>query len=186
MIAQQMQNIPEMKKILSDMESAYGKNKHIPALNYLALAETAKDISALEKAEKLLESSYLQSPGLANAVGYVSAVLGKNLSRAEMLLEFALSKEPYNAAYLDSMAWLKYKKGDLKQALEYMKKAFSCIDHQVGGAVVSEHAGDIYLALGDKKTAQKYYQMALNFYQKNKQLNADFNPAKLRKKLTVK
>lgn len=185
-IAQQMRDIPEMKKILSAMEVAHGKNKHIPALGYLSLAEIAKDPSALAKAEKMLGQSYLQSPGLANAVAYVSVVLGKNLSRAEMLLEYALSKEPYNAAYLDSMAWLKYKKGDYKTALEYMKKVFRCIDYRTGGAVVSEHAGDIYLALGDKKTAQKYYQMALDFYQKNKQLNADFDPAALRKKLIKK
>ena len=84
------------------------------------------------------------------------------------------------------MAWLKYKQGDHKQALEYIKKAFRCIDYRTGGAVVSEHAGDIYLALGDKKNARKYYQMALDFYQKNKQLNADFNPVALRKKLIVK
>ena len=186
LIAQQMRDIPEMKKILQEMEKVHGKNKHIPALSYLSLAEIAKDPAALAKAEKLLGSSYLQSPGLANAVAYVSVVLGKNLSRAEMLLEYALSKEPYNAAYLDSMAWLKYKKGDYKQALEYMKKAFRCIDYRVGGAVISEHAGDIYLALGDRKTAQKYYLMALDFYQKNKKLNADFNPAELRKKLIVK
>ena len=67
-----------------------------------------------------------------------------------------------------------------------MKKVFRCVDYRIGGAVVSEHAGDIYLASGDKKTAQKYYQMALDFYQKNKPLNLDFNPAELHKKLIVK
>ena len=185
-IAQQMRDIPEMRKTLPALETAHQKNKHIPAINYLGLAEIARDPAALAHAEKLLGTGFLQSPGLANAVGYVSAVLGKNLSRAEMLLEFALSKEPYNPAYLDSMAWLKYKLGDYNQALEYMKKVFRCMDYQTGGAVVSEHAGDIYQALGDKETAQKYYRMALEFYQQNKQDNADFNPAEVYKKLIKK
>ena len=60
------------------------------------------------------------------------------------------------------------------------------MDYQTGGAVVSEHAGDIYQALGDKETAQKYYRMALEFYQQNKQDNADFNPAEVYKKLIEK
>ena len=75
------------------MESAHQKNNTLLALKYLSLAEISGDVSALEKAKKLLGTAYLQSPGLANAVGYVSAVLDTDLAGAELLLEFALSKE---------------------------------------------------------------------------------------------
>ena len=119
-------------------------------------------------------------------MGYVSAVVGKDLQTAEMLLEFALAKEPRNAAYLDSMAWVKYKRRDYKQALEYIRQAMGFLDNSVGLSVISEHAGDIYQALGDKVTAQKYYKTALEAYKKDKVGNADFNPETLRKKLTDK
>ena len=185
-ISRQMNDIPGMKKILQTLERAPQKNRAFLALGYLNLAEAAADVSAFEKAKKLLGAGYLQNPTLANAVGYVSAVVGKDLQTAEMLLEFALAKEPRNAAYLDSMAWIKYKRRDYKQALEYIRQAMGFLDNSVGLSVISEHAGDIYLALGDKVTAQKYYKTALEAYKKDKVGNADFNPETLRKKLTDK
>ena len=185
-ISRQMNDIPGMKKILQTLEKAPQKNRAFLALGYLNLAEAAADVSAFEKAKTLLGTDYLQNPVLANAVGYVSAVVGKDLQTAEMLLEFALAKEPRNAAYLDSMAWVKYKRRDYKQALEYIRLAMGFLDNSVGISVISEHAGDIYQASGDKVTAQKYYKMALEAYNKDKVGNADFNPETLRKKLTDK
>lgn len=185
-ICRQMNDLSGMKKILQQLERTPQKNRSVLTLGYLNLAEAAADGSALDKAKELLGGEYLQNPSLANAVGYVSAVAGKDLQTAEMLLEFALAKEPRNAAYLDSMAWIKYKRRDYRQALEFIRKAMIFWDNSAGISVISEHAGDIYLALGDKAAAQKYYKMALEDYKKDIIGNTDFNPDALRKKLTDK
>ena len=46
-----------------------------------------------------------------------------NLDDALILIEKALSQEPDNAAYLDSLGWVYYKKKDYKKAYKYITKA---------------------------------------------------------------
>jgi len=51
------------------------------------------------------------------------ADLNKNLDEAHSLITRALSIEPNNAAFLDSMAWVLYRQKKYKEAFEYQKKA---------------------------------------------------------------
>ena len=46
-----------------------------------------------------------------------------HLDEALVLIEKALSQEPNNAAYLDSLGWVYYKKKDYKKAYKYITKA---------------------------------------------------------------
>ena len=146
-------------------QSATSTNNTALALKYLVLAEMNRDMAALKKAKELLNTSYMQDPVLANAVGYVSLELDHDISRAETLIEFALTRDPLNAAYLDSLAWAKFKKKEYDQALEYIHQAFRCVTSQIGGAAMAQHAGDIYQALGKYRNAQKYYKLALELYE---------------------
>ena len=121
---------------------------------------------------------------IANAVAYVSAVLDVELKKAEELMTFVLSREPRNAAYLDSMAWVKFKQKDYPAAEKYIRKGFRCLDHGVSGAVMAEHAGDIYLALKQPLKALAYYQLALQVFQDSPRDNPDLDPQLLKKKIT--
>ena len=40
------------------------------------------------------------------------------IERSQMLINRALKKEPENGAYLDSLGWVYYKKGNFQLALE--------------------------------------------------------------------
>ena len=101
-----------------------------------------------------LDSSFAP---ILNCLGYTYAEEGVKLELAEEMVRKALKEEPENGAYLDSLGWIYYKKGDLDKAKEYVLKAISLIQDPD----VYEHLGDIYIDLGDQKEGIRYYQEGL-------------------------
>lgn len=57
-----------------------------------------------------------------NNYSYYLAQAGKNLDKAEQMMEKVLKVYPDNYTYLDTYAWVLYKKGDYKKAKETMDK----------------------------------------------------------------
>ncbi len=110
----------------------------------------------------------------ANLIGYTYADLNKNLPEAQKLISYALSQDANNPAYLDSMAWLLFRASKFKQAADYIQKAISK-SGKYPDAVIADHAGDIFDALGDKKQALYYWKLALKIFSfdidKNKIIN---------------
>jgi len=101
-----------------------------------------------------LDSSFAP---ILNCLGYTYAEEGINLDLAEEMVEKALETEPENGAYLDSLGWIYYKKGDVEKAKEYVLKAINLIKDPD----VYKHLGDIYISLGDQEEAVRYYQEGL-------------------------
>jgi tetratricopeptide (TPR) repeat protein len=65
-----------------------------------------------------------------------------------------------NAAYLDSMGWVLFKKKEYKEALEYLKKAAA--DEDEGNHLeIWDHLGDCHMALGQKQEAIAAWEKAL-------------------------
>ncbi|RMA79961.1 hypothetical protein DFR27_1313 [Umboniibacter marinipuniceus] len=61
------------------------------------------------------------------AYGWISREV--RLDEAEQQLQIALSAEPENPAYLDSLGWLYYLQGNLTLAYEYVSRASQLVDH---------------------------------------------------------
>ncbi len=95
-----------------------------------------------------------------NFLGYTLAEMGLKLDDAERYIRRAVGLDPKNQAILDSMAWILYKKGQPKEALPWMEKSIDAAEGSPD-AVISDHAGDIYSALGDKANALKFWRLAL-------------------------
>lgn len=95
---------------------------------------------------------------LLNNYSYSLSVRGIRLDEALELALKALSQEPENGAYLDTVGWIYFKMGNYEKALEYISKAVSLREDS---AVVIEHLGDVYYKLGDFTQAKKYWQQAL-------------------------
>ncbi len=72
--------------------------------------------------ENLIKNNPKNSTYL-NFLGYMYADLNMNIDKATEYISKALEAEPDNPAYLDSMAWVLYRKGKYKEAYEYLKKA---------------------------------------------------------------
>lgn len=73
------------------------------------------------EAEERLEALTAAHPRYAEAQNYLAytwAVEGRRLDEAKRRIDQALAVEPYNAAYLDTMAWVLYRLGEFEEALE--------------------------------------------------------------------
>ena len=96
----------------------------------------------------------------ANYLGYMWAEKGINLDEAEKLLLSALREEPDNGAYLDSYGWILFQQKRYKEAEKPLLRSLELITDDY---VVYYHLGELYLKLGDKKSALNYFIKANNF-----------------------
>jgi tetratricopeptide (TPR) repeat protein len=96
----------------------------------------------------------------ANYLGYMWAERGINLEQAEILILIALEEDPDNGAFLDSYGWVLFQKELYEEALPPLLRSAELITDDY---VVYYHLGEVYLKLGDKQNALKYYIMANTF-----------------------
>ncbi len=101
-----------------------------------------------------LDSSYAP---LLNALGYTYAVKGIKLDEAKAMIEKALEEEPHNGAYLDSLGWVYFKKGNLTKAKKYVEKALSYTEDPE----IYHHLGIIYIELSKKEEGIEIYKKGL-------------------------
>lgn len=119
---------------------------------------------AIAIAEKVLRA-VPNDPDVANFIGYVLADRNRELDRALNLIQQALSRQPDNAAYLDSLGWVLFRLGKLNDALLNVKKAAEQLPDD---PAIIEHLIHIYVALGDIETASDLLDNALIRFPENK------------------
>jgi len=122
-----------------------------------ALERSGRFYEAVDTFKELLEQESDNAPAL-NYLGYMLADRGEQLLYALELIERALEISPDNGAYIDSYAWVHYKLGNYDLALAGLKKAVDLLDDD---AVIYEHLGDVYKAMGNRAEAERYYRQAL-------------------------
>ena len=98
-----------------------------------------------------------------NDLGYLWADQGKFLHRALKMAQFAVSEEPENYAYRDSLGWALYRLGRYKEALEHLEFAAS---EESPDGVILDHLADIQFALGQKDKALENWKRALDAFDK--------------------
>jgi len=98
-------------------------------------------------------------PSVANFYGYLLAEKGERLDFAEKLVREALAKEPENGYFLDSLGWVKFKKGLYEEALGILLRA---AEKAKDDATIWEHVGDTYAKLSDGRRAAQAYEKSLS------------------------
>ena len=86
-----------------------------------------------------------------NDLGYLYADRGKDLEKAEAMIRKAVDEEPENGSYLDSLGWVLFKRGKVKEAVEPLVKASKAATTD---ATIYDHLGDVYFRLGDHARAK--------------------------------
>jgi tetratricopeptide (TPR) repeat protein len=112
--------------------------------------------------EKILEDILVEEPkdpSVNNDLGYLYADEGKNLSRAEGMVRIALTAEPDNPAYLDSMGWVLFKLGRLEESRKFLEQAAA--KPGGGDGTISEHLGDCYGKMNLSDKAHEAWRRAL-------------------------
>ena len=98
-----------------------------------------------------------------NYYGYMLADRGLRLPEATAMIQRAVSQEPANGAYLDSLGWAFYKQNKLTEAEDYLRKA---VARESNDPTILGHLGDTYLKLGQTDQAAEIYERALSEWQK--------------------
>jgi len=114
----------------------------------LALADLYNDAGRDGDAERTLRLLLDMEPSNAEALNYLGYLLanrGRSLDEAVRLVERALVAEPGNPAYLDSLGWAHFRRGNLDEAEKYLSPAAQQLPRN---AVVQDHLGDVLARQG--------------------------------------
>ena len=132
---------------------------------YTMLGDTYYSAGDLDKAFRAYDNSlffYASNPVSLNNYAYFLTENGGDLDKALEMSTKAIEGEPENDNYLDTYAWILFKKGDYKEALEYQKKAMEIAEKN--GDVAAEyyhHIGDILFMNHQPDEAVKNWKRAL-------------------------
>jgi tetratricopeptide (TPR) repeat protein len=99
-----------------------------------------------------------QAAATLNYLGYMNADRGVKLEESLNYIKQALTFEPNNGAYLDSLGWAYFKLGKYDLAEENLNKAAV---HMGADPTVQEHLGDLYQKTGRLKLAASHWDRAV-------------------------
>lgn len=129
-----------------------------------------RDFVAAERELRTLLADDPDDALLLNNLGYHLTDEGRELEEAERLIRRAIevdraerlkrgSVEPDSGTYLDSLGWVRFKRGDLAGAKAELVKAVGFAD-TVGDPIVWDHLGDVYFRIGDRANARMAWEKA--------------------------
>src|SRR5260370_26778729 len=104
-----------------------------------------------------------QSAVTLNYLGYMNADRGVRLEESLNYIKQAVSLEPTNGAYLDSLGWAYFKLGKFDLAEENLAKASSRMSSD---PTVQDHLGDLYQKTGRLKLAAAHWERAVQEWNK--------------------
>lgn len=155
---------------------------------YFRYGAAAEQAGLMEKAAELLREAIRLDPSNAaqayNYLGYMWTEREMNLDEAGEMIKKALEMDPDNGAYIDSLGWFYYKKGELDKALKELLRAAEVIKPE--DAVVFDHIGDVYQKLGKTGEALNYWQKALALEDENGKIAAKIDATKQKVTQTVR
>ncbi len=93
-----------------------------------------------------------------NYIGYTLAEQNRDLDRALVLIKRALSLDPANGYYIDSLAWVYYMQGKYDLAWKEIQRAVEFVDDD---PIIWDHYGDIAKVMEISDQALHGYKMAL-------------------------
>lgn len=152
---------------------------------YHGLGRDSDAVAALDSAISLDPTAY----GAYNNAAYYRAIAGRDLDVAESYARIAVSGDLGNPTYLDTYAWVLFKRKDFQAAriqIDLALQAYANMDSvkvrttdsdtaltenisavtetgnaEAPSAEVYDHAGDIYFMIGEPAQALVYWQKAL-------------------------
>lgn len=142
-------------------------------LFYYQYGVTLERLGRYDQAARKLEKSITLTPredsktaaNTLNFLGYMWLDVGEHLDKAGELIAKANELLPDTPAYIDSLGWFNYKKGNYNAALAELQRAENLIGGSSSGfqpedAEILEHIGLTHQALGDKNKALAYLERA--------------------------
>jgi Flp pilus assembly protein TadD len=147
---------------------ALARQPEQPELLY-DLALTAEKLERFDLLEANLRKLIEVKPDHAhayNALGYSFADRNTRLPEARKLIEKALELSPEDYFIMDSLGWVQYREGKLKDAAQTLRRAYAGRpDAEIGA-----HLGEVLWRLGERTEAERVWQESLKASPENETL----------------
>lgn len=128
-----------------ELQSVLDEGYESPQI-YSAFGHIYWQMNKPKEALKILQKALKQDPQNSNAlnsVGYILADMDSYLDKALQYCESAVEMKPENPAYLDSLGWVYFRRGELKTAKKYLEEALELAPHN---PTIQEHLESVIKA----------------------------------------
>lgn len=120
--------------------------------------EKRNDFAGMEKDLRTMLAIDPDNASALNALGYTLTVHTDRLDEAYTLIKRAIAIQPNDPAIMDSMGWIQFRRGNLKEALDYLEQAYAAFPDPE----VAAHYGEVLWESGKKDEARKIWRAALD------------------------
>ncbi|RJG04553.1 hypothetical protein D3878_19990 [Noviherbaspirillum sedimenti] len=120
------------------------------------LAEKANQLGLMERNLRKVIAQAPKNQHAYNALGYSLADRNMRLPEAFALIGKALALAPEDPFILDSMGWVQFRMGRLKEAEDTLRRAFALRPD----VEIAVHLGEVLWVKGQKEDAQKFWRDA--------------------------
>ena len=100
------------------------------------------------------------------------------------MIRRAVIAEPENSAYLDSLGWVLYKRGQFEEAHRHLDAAIKHVDR--ADPVVLDHLGDVLYRLNQHEQAMKTWKLSLTRVDDSGPNREDLKTLKLQLRAKIK
>jgi len=119
--------------------------------------EKLGDIAAVEADLRAILAIDAENASALNALGYSLANHTDRFDEAQALIEKALVLEPDDAAIIDSLGWVLYRRGEHQRALAELQRAAALLPDPE----VAAHLGEVLWVMGERERARSIWGEAL-------------------------
>lgn len=141
--------------------TAKSGDKRLQPQFYFWYGSACEQAGRFEQAEKLLEACIQADPQAEEALNYLAymwADRGINLEKALAYVQRALKLNPQDGAYVDTLGWIQFKRGEYAAALEALEEAMNLTPND---PTITGHLGDALKAAGQAREARRYWLQSL-------------------------
>ena len=155
------------------LEQGIALDSEVPDLHYY-LGIVYEKLNQADELIARMKQVIALDPAHADALNYLGYYYVEReikLDEAMGLIKRAVSLQPDNGYYVDSLAWAHYKMGRAQEALVQLKRAITLVPND---PVIVQHLGEVYLTLGYRDEARKAWERSLELDPDNQELRDAF------------
>jgi tetratricopeptide (TPR) repeat protein len=147
--------IPEAYQLMQAASERFPNNTDL-LYDFALLAEKVGKLDVMETALRSVMKQAPDNHHAYNALGYSLAERNVRLREAYQLVDQALKMAPGDPFIMDSMGWVQYRMGNLKEAEAQLRKAYALRSDPE----IAVHLGEVLWQEGRKADAQKLWREA--------------------------
>lgn len=152
LLAEELKQSPDEESLLYDAAMA---------------AERAGQLDVMERLLRHLMQLNPQAANAYNALGYSLADRGVRLPEARALIEKAVQLSPDDAYIQDSLGWVQFRMGQLREARKTLEAAYK----KRPDAEIAAHLGEVLWTLGEREAARRVWRDGLRLDAANETLD---------------